>query len=161
MHVGFLPFIPKPVTEYSTIYTSMLNFVNVSNGLVQEALPLFCDEGPFRIANIYLQIKDGFLNIIPMLRDFHTAKYVEHCIGKYIQGSYIEERLRQAHVIAVNVGVKNYSRVPYFSQCNRKVKMGDLFETYSQKNPEESKSSYQCQVIKEGFETFPRSVPRD
>ena len=84
MHVGFLPFIPKPVTEYSTIYTSMLNFVNVSNGLVQEALPLFCDEGPFRIADIYLQIKDGFLNIIPMLRDFHTAKYVEHCIGKYI-----------------------------------------------------------------------------
>ena len=31
MHVSVLPFIPKPVTEYSTIYTSMLNFVKVSN----------------------------------------------------------------------------------------------------------------------------------
>ena len=72
MHVGFLPFIPKPVIEYSTIYTSMLNFVNVSNGLVQEALPLFCDEGAFRIVDIYLQIKDEFLNIIPMLRDLYS-----------------------------------------------------------------------------------------
>ena len=48
-------------------------------------------------------------------------------------------------------------RLLYFSQCNRKVKMGDLFETHSQKNPEESKSSYQCHVIKQEFEeTFSR-----
>ena len=29
MHVAFLPFIPKPVTEYLTVYTSMLNFVKI------------------------------------------------------------------------------------------------------------------------------------
>ena len=33
VHVDFLLFIPKPVTEYSTIYASMLNFVKVSNQL--------------------------------------------------------------------------------------------------------------------------------
>ena len=33
VHVDFLLFIPKPVTEYSTIYTSMLNFAKVSNQL--------------------------------------------------------------------------------------------------------------------------------
>ena len=33
VHVGFLLFIPKPVTEYSTIYTSMLNFVKMLNPL--------------------------------------------------------------------------------------------------------------------------------
>ena len=49
VHVGFLLFIPKPVTEYSTIYTSMLNFVKMSNPLDQKTLPLLCDEGVFRI----------------------------------------------------------------------------------------------------------------
>ena len=35
MHVGFFPFIPQPVTEYSTVYTSMLNFVKVVNRLIE------------------------------------------------------------------------------------------------------------------------------
>ena len=74
MHVGFLPFVPKPVAEYSTIYTSKLNFVKVSNRLDQEALPLFCDEGVFRIVlDIYLQKKDEFCNIIPMLGGLNIA----------------------------------------------------------------------------------------
>ena len=38
-----------------------------------------------------------------MLGCFHAAKYVEHCIGKYIQGSCVEESLRQIQVIVVNV----------------------------------------------------------
>ena len=106
MHVAFPPFIPKPVTVYSRIYTSMLNFVKVSNRLDQETLPLFCDEGVLRIVlDIYLQKKNEFCNVIPMLGDFHTAKYIEHCIGKYIQGSCIEESLRQTQVFGVNVDV--------------------------------------------------------
>ena len=73
MHVGIPPFIPKPVAEYSTIYTSILNFVKVSNQLDQEALPLFC-EGVFRIVlDIYLQKKDEFCNIIPMLGGLNIA----------------------------------------------------------------------------------------
>ena len=64
----------------------MLNFVKVANQPDQEALPLFCDEWIFRIVlDIYLQKKNEFPNIIPMLGGFHTAKCVEHCIGKYIQ----------------------------------------------------------------------------
>ena len=71
MHVGFLPFIPKPVTEYSTIYTSILHFVKVSNRLDQEALPQFCNEGVFRVVlDIYLQKKDEFCNSNPMFGDF-------------------------------------------------------------------------------------------
>ena len=49
VHVDFLLFIPKLVTEYLTIYKSALNFVKVSNQLDEKALPLFCDEGVFRI----------------------------------------------------------------------------------------------------------------
>ena len=56
IHVDFLPFIPKPVTEYSTVNTSMLNFVKIAKQLDQEALPIFSDEGVFRIlVDIYLQ----------------------------------------------------------------------------------------------------------
>ena len=76
----------------------------VSNRLDQEALPLFCDERGFSIVlDIYLQKKDEFCNIISMLGGFHTAKFVEHCIGKYIQGSCIEKSLRETQVFGVNV----------------------------------------------------------
>ena len=82
----------------------MLNFVKVANQLDQEALPIFYDEGAFRIVlDIYLEKENEFSNIILILAGFHTAKCVEHCIGKYIQGSAIEERLRQTQVFAVNV----------------------------------------------------------
>ena len=65
IHVGFPPFILKPVTEYSTVYTSMLSFVKVTNQLDQEVLNLFCDEGVFMIVlDIDLRKKDGFCNII-------------------------------------------------------------------------------------------------
>ena len=40
-----------------------------------------------------------------MLGDFHTVKYVDHCIGKYIKGPSIEESLRQTQVFGVNVDV--------------------------------------------------------
>ena len=38
-----------------------------------------------------------------MLGCFHTAKYVEHYIGKYIEGSSIEESLRPTQTFGVNV----------------------------------------------------------
>ena len=38
-----------------------------------------------------------------MLGCSHTAKYVEDCIGKYIEGSCIEESLRQTQTFGVNV----------------------------------------------------------
>ena len=74
MQVGFLFFIPKPVTESPTVHTSMLNFVKMANWLDQVALPLFYNEGDFRIVfDIYLQKKDEFCNIISVLGGFHTT----------------------------------------------------------------------------------------
>ena len=49
MHTAFLPFIPHPITEQSTVYTSMENFVAVLDQLEQEFLPVYADEGVFRI----------------------------------------------------------------------------------------------------------------
>ena len=49
MQTGFLPFLPYPVTAHSTVHTAMLNFLKVLNQLKQEFLPVYCDEGVFRI----------------------------------------------------------------------------------------------------------------
>ena len=38
-----------------------------------------------------------------MLGCSHTAKYVENCIGRYIEGSCIEESLRQTKTFGVNL----------------------------------------------------------
>ena len=102
MHVGFLPFIPKPVTKNATIYTSMLTFVKVFNRLDQEAPPLFCDEGDFKIVlDIYFPKKR--IVILFQCLEFSHTKYVEHCIGKYTEGSCIEESLKQTQAFDVNV----------------------------------------------------------
>ena len=41
IHVDFLFVLPKPVTEYSTIYRSMLNFEKMLTQLNFKVLPLF------------------------------------------------------------------------------------------------------------------------
>ena len=38
-----------------------------------------------------------------MLRGFHTAKYLQHSIGKYIRVSGLEESLGQAHIFGVKI----------------------------------------------------------
>ena len=83
MQVGFLPFIPKPVTDYSTVYTVMLNMTKFASQLDQKILPVYCDEGVFRIViDIYLQRRNQSQNLIPILGSFYTAKCLEHCIGE-------------------------------------------------------------------------------
>ena len=51
MQLGFLPFISHQVTEQSTVYKAMENFIDVPNQLEQDDLPLFADEGVFRKVN--------------------------------------------------------------------------------------------------------------
>ena len=48
MHVGFLPFLPSPVTEYSTVFSAMKNLIQLVGQLKQDVLPFFCDS-VFRI----------------------------------------------------------------------------------------------------------------
>ena len=88
MQVGCLPFIPSPVTDYVTVYTAMKNVMNVSIQLRQQILPLFCDEGVFRIVvDIYLKHYEEFQNLLPMLGAFHMTKVAQHSAGKYISGT--------------------------------------------------------------------------
>ena len=95
MQVAFLPFIPKPVTGYSTVYTLLKNF-NVLFHLEQEALSVFCDEGVYRIvAGIMLNKPNEFRKLIPFLGGFHMAKCTLHCFWKVIRGSGLEDGLTE------------------------------------------------------------------
>ena len=116
MKVGFLPFIPNPVTEASTVFTAMKNFDSLAKNLAQGVLPVFCDEGFFRIVwNIFLQREEEFKCLIPMLGAFHMAKCVLHCIRKYVKGcglgdSFLETNIFGLKVLESVLSASNYVR---------------------------------------------------
>ncbi len=86
--VGFLPVLPYPATEYSTIYTSLTLFEDVLFQLKQNNIAVTCDEGVYKIAKeIQLQHPHKFNNIVLCLGSFHIIKIIEGCIGKYLEGS--------------------------------------------------------------------------
>lgn len=88
---GFLPILPFPVTQYSTVYTAMCNFKTILSQLEQKSLPLFCDEGVYHITrHILLVRKKEFENIVVMLGGFHMIKVVLACVGKYLKGGGVE-----------------------------------------------------------------------
>ena len=104
MHVAVLPFIPRSVTEHPTVYTAMRNFVKIADQLEQKSLPLFCDEGVFRIVvDIFLQHPLQFQSLVPCLGGFHMAKCAQHCIGKYIRGSGLEDSLLETSIFGIKI----------------------------------------------------------
>ena len=66
VHVSFLPFILKSITEYSTVY----NFVKIAKQLDQDALPIFCDKGVFRILVDTSKVKMNFRSLFKCSMDF-------------------------------------------------------------------------------------------
>lgn len=114
--VGFLPILPHPVTEYSTVYTAMSNFNEVLSQLRQVSLPVFCDEGVYRIAkHIELLRPNEFTNLVLMLGDFHLTKIAMSCIGKYLRESGIQNVLVETEAYGINtseqvLNASNYAR---------------------------------------------------
>ena len=74
------------------------------NPLKQKSLPIFYDEGVFRLVlNIYLKRPEESKKLVPMLGGFHTAKCVQRCIGKFIKGTGLEDALLEAGIFGVKV----------------------------------------------------------
>ena len=117
-HVGFLPVLPYPVTDYVSVYTAVKNFQSVLEFLDQPKLPVTCDEGVYRIAReIQLVRPNEFGNIVLCLGSFHMAKVALGCIGKYIKSSGAENILIESCIFGVNVvesviGEKKLCEVP-------------------------------------------------
>ena len=90
--VGFLPYLPYPVTKYDTVFTALYSFANAANQLQQHCLPVFCDEGVYCIVTeIFLKQPEHFRNLVPMMGGFHMTKAAMHCVRKYLRGRGMED----------------------------------------------------------------------
>ena len=94
MQVGYLPSIVTPVTDQPTVYTVMKSFGSVVKQLEQKHLPLFRDEFVYNtLLDIYLKTPDEFQKVIHIMGSLRMTKCVQHCIGKCIKRSRIEDAL--------------------------------------------------------------------
>ena len=72
--VSFLPVLPFPVTEYSTVYTELDHLKCLLSTMCQSNLPVTCDEGVYRIAReIQFLRPEEFKNVLCM-GSFHMTK---------------------------------------------------------------------------------------
>ena len=102
--VGFIPLIPYPVTEYTTVYTALKNFQEIRRQLHQSHLLITCDEGVYRIAReIILMRPEEFKDLILCMGSFHKAKILLGCLGKYLRGSGAENIWIENLVFGINV----------------------------------------------------------
>ena len=104
MRVGFLPVIPKPITNPATVHKALNNFENVRKQLNQAVLPIWCDDGVFSPAmDIILSEPERFKNILLMLGPFHWTKVLLRCAGRLFAGSGIDDALKECAVFGPNV----------------------------------------------------------
>ena len=167
MQVAFLPFIPKPVTDYSTVYTALKKF-NVLFQLEQEALPVFCDEGVYRIVvDVMLNKPNEFTKLIPFLGGF---RFVVR--GSGLDDGLIETEISGEKSIETVFGATNYVRsfcgllivessmnrikwIAFNDESNEnnssesaKEQLNLLQEALASKSPDECKSNFEKCVNK-------------
>lgn len=150
MQVGFMPVVPHPVTEYSTVYTSLKNFQSVLSQLKQEKMAIFCDEGVYRIAKEIQMLRPAeFSNLVIALGSFHMIKVVLSCIGKYLSGSgaesiWVESKSFGLNVVDSVLSGKNYSRsVKGIMQLGEALTRLQLTEFFKKHDTEEYKSLFE------------------
>ena len=104
IRVGFLPVIPKPITDSASVRKSQSNFENVRQQLNQEVFRVWCDDGVFSPAmDIILSEPKPFDNILLMLGPFHWTKVLLRCTGRLFTGSGIDDALKECEVFGPSV----------------------------------------------------------
>ena len=85
--VGFLPVIPRSVTNYSTVYSAVRNLEDMRKQLRQQSFPVISGEGVYQvIMDIVLSHSSEFPNLFPMMGILYMAKVAWHYAGKYFKG---------------------------------------------------------------------------
>lgn len=135
--VGYLPVLPFPVTDPSTVYTCLCNFKDLLSQLKQKYLAIACDEGVYRIArHITLEHENEFDNIILFMGNFHIIKVLLSCIGKYLKHSGVESIFIETSLIGVSVtdqvlSGQNYARsvkgFTFLSEALRRLQLSEFF----------------------------------
>ena len=94
MRVGFLPVIPKPITERATVRHCLANLQSVRRQLNQRSMAIWCDEGVFApAADIYLEETDKFKDMFLCLGHFHWTRVLLRCQGKLLRRSGPDDAL--------------------------------------------------------------------
>jgi hypothetical protein len=124
--VGFLPFIPQPITEIQTVFSCLINFKKIASELKQPVLPVFCDEGVYHLAiKIYLDQPDMFNDIFVMLGSFHTAKAALKCAGKFIKGCGAEDTFIETGIFGPKTVETVISGSHYYRSFNGLVMLAE------------------------------------
>ena len=117
-NLAFLPVLPHPVTQYPTVYTAMKNFMEIGSQLVQNEIPMYCDEGVYCIVReIQLLRPDEFRTLVPCLGTFHLIKTVLKCIGKSLSGSGAEVIWLEAGVFGPSVIESSVLNGGHYGRC--------------------------------------------
>ena len=125
-----LPTISSPGRKHSAVFTALLKFLKIVSQLNQTALPIFCDEGVFRIVfDIVLSNPKEFDKLISMLGSFHTVKVVEHCIGKYLRGSGVEDALVETDVFGLKAVESMVNGSHYIRSLRSIIILADALNT--------------------------------
>jgi len=99
MRFGFLPVVPRPITERSTVSHCLTNFQSCRKQLNQDAMPVWCDEGVFSVAaDIMLHEVDQFKDLLLCLGPFHWARVLHRCQGKLMRGTGLDDALVECGV---------------------------------------------------------------
>ena len=104
MRVGFLPVVPRPITERATVRHCLNNFQSVRRQLNQKSMAVWCDEGVFALAaDIYLHETEQFRDLFLCLGPFHWTRVLLRCLGKLLRGSGVDDALIECAVFGPGV----------------------------------------------------------
>ena len=113
--VGFLPYLPYPVTKYDTVFNALYNLPNVANHLQQHCFPVFYNEEVYCIITvIFLKQPQHVRNLVPMMGGFHMAKAAMHCVGKYLRSTGMEDAFLETETFGLKVAQSVMEGSHYF-----------------------------------------------
>ena len=105
--VGFLPVIPKPITEVASCHQLCLNLENIRRQVNQPTLPIWCDEQVYEeIVDLLLFLlshPDKFKNLFPCMGPFHMTRILQRCAGKLLRGSGLDDLLIECGIFGQGV----------------------------------------------------------
>ena len=122
--LAFLPVLPHPVTDYATIYSAMKNFIAIGSQLVQNEIPMYCDEGVYCIVReTQLMQQEEFRTLVPCLGTFHLVKTVLKCIGKVLGRSGADITWLQAGAFGPPVIQNSVLNGGHYNRCLQSMQL--------------------------------------
>ncbi len=131
LRVGFLPVIPKPITEYSTVRLCLTNFQSLPKQLKQSSMVVWCDEGVFALAaDIYLHEMEIFKDLVLCLGPFHWTHVLLRCQGRLLQWSVPDDALVECGIFGPGVVELVLNDSHYIRALTGMLLMEDLIQSF-------------------------------